>query len=224
MTVSVNSFEDYIRENILPGASDAEVKGHALHLMELVRARGNVKNGDTRNIHDHLKELSNEEVRDTLRDEASPFVGIFMNVLGDFNVGTAIRSLNAFNGRRAYIVANNSKWDRRGAVGVQNYTDVRRTLDVQSVFDELRAEGYTIVAAELTDDAVPLHQHQWDVKSAVVFGEEGAGLSQKVLDACDVAVKINMRGTVRSFNVASTASMFMYDYTTKLGFSDQPGI
>ena len=56
----------------------------------------------------------------------------------------------------------------------------------------LRDKGYTIVAVELTDDAVPYHEYRYPNKTCLVVGHEDHGITKATLAACDAAVFLPM--------------------------------
>lgn len=187
-----------------------------MELLYLIRDRAASK-GDTRNIQDEFKQYATEDIKTLLSQNHAPLINICMNILGDFNLSSVARNTNWWNARALWIVGRR-KWDRRGAVGVQHYTDVVHFDHIRDAIAALRDEGYRIVAAEINDDAVPLTTYEWEDKTAIIYGEEGAGLPQEVLDAVDDIVFIPGRGSVRSLNVATTAGVFTYDYMTKRNY------
>jgi len=214
MTISVANLQDWITSHGFVDAGSQEGIDLAVELLEAIRGDG--KPRDTRNIREEFRQFTTEEIRDTLRESRSGMVSIFVNVLGDFNLATGVRNANWFNTQDVRIVGRR-QWDARGAVGTHHYTEVIRQPGIMDVIATLREEGYRIVAAEITDAAVPLTSYAWHEKSSVIYGEEGAGLSDEVLAAVDDVVFIPGRGSVRSLNVGTTSSIFMYDYSKALG-------
>lgn len=219
MNVSVESVAAWLTENGLVAEGSQDASDAAVSLVEHLRAdeaRRGQNAQDTRNIHDFLKTLSTDEIKENLRETRSGMVNIFLNVLGDFNLSSGVRNANWFNCDSVWIVGR-KKWDRRGAVGTQNYTEIKYSPSIQDVIATLRADGYTIVAAEINDSAVPLTTYEWNEKTAVIYGEEGAGISDEILSTVDAVIYIPGRGSVRSLNVATTSGAFMYDYHAKQG-------
>lgn len=220
MTIAVSSIQKFLETNNFVTEGSQESIDVALELMELIRAESRPasdKGRKTYNVHDVLKELTKDEINERLDLTRSGLVQVFVNILGDFNMSTSIRSSNWFNSASVWVVGR-KKWDRRGAVGSHNYIPVNYARTIAECFEALRADGYTIVAAEISDDAVPLTTYEWDEKTAVIYGEEGAGLSQEVLSLVDKIIYIPGRGSVRSLNVATTAGIFAYDYHAKRGY------
>lgn len=171
-------------------------------------------NGDNRNIAERYKQWTNDEIRADLQKNRSECVNIFMNVSGDFNKASAIRSHNAFLGKEVYIVGRR-RYDHRGTVGTYHYETVYHADELREVIDILHAEGYTVFAVDNVIDYNPISifDIQFPVKSAFVYGEEGDGLSLEHIEMCDKMVYIQQYGSVRSLNVASAASIIMYEYT-----------
>lgn len=77
----------------------------------------------------------------------------------------------------------------------------RKEDDVVRVIDGLRASGWTVLAVELTEDAVPYHSRQYPEKTCLVVGHEDHGVTKKALERCDGAVFIPMYGKGASLNV-----------------------
>lgn len=171
---------------------------------------------DNRNIADKYKWWDSVDITKDLNETRSEMVSVFVNLSKDMNLGTGVRNSNWFNTQPVRI-AGKRGWDRRGAVGTHVYSGITHNTTPEEAIAELRAEGYRIVAAEIDERAVPLPTYSWEVKSAVVYGEEGDGLTDEIMNLVDDVVFIPGRGSVRSLNVATTSGIFMYDYSMKLG-------
>lgn len=162
-----------------------------------------------RNVADKFKSMPDEEVRAELKRTANPFAVCFENWTGDFNISTGVRNANAFNAEAVYYVGN-KKWDRRGAVGVHNYTDV---IFLPTV-DDLAAlkSKYHFIGVDNVPGSIDIATHMWETNSLLIFGEEGTGLTPAMQAMCDVIVEIPMFGSVRSLNCGTTSGIVMYDF------------
>lgn len=170
------------------------------------------------NVLDKYKDLPVDQIKADLDSRRSGFVMAFENIVGDFNLATAIRNTNAFCGE-AVVIIGRRKYDRRGTVGTYHYEHLVHSLDL-SIIHDYRARGYRIVAAE-NDPAfnpVSMADYNWPEKVFVLFGEEGRGLSPECLELIDEAVYIPQRGSVRSLNVGTASGIFLYDYTLKRNY------
>ncbi len=166
----------------------------------------------TRNVADKFKDVPTEKIKEELQRTAFPFAVMMAQLEGDFNFSSVVRSANAFNAKEVFFFGKKN-WDRRGALGVQNYTPVK----FMSSLDDIKAlkERYTFVALENTGGTKPLATHSWAKNSLLIIGEESLGIPEEVLTLADEKVEITQYGSVRSLNAAVAASIAMYDYTSK---------
>ena len=74
-----------------------------------------------------------------------------------------------------------------------------------------KADGYQVIAIELTDTAVPLHEVPMDTDVALVIGHEDRGCTPATLAASDRVAFIPQLGKVGSLNVAHAASIAIYE-------------
>lgn len=77
---------------------------------------------------------------------------------------------------------------------------------------ELKRQGYRLVGLEQTTGSVSLHEYRFERRSVLVVGNERSGLEQEVLDLLDDVVEIPVWGSPHSYNVATAASMALYEY------------
>lgn len=166
----------------------------------------------SRNVADHLKGKSVEEIQKILRETAHPFAVCFEHWLGDFNMATGIRNANGFNAKEIFYIGD-KKWDRRAAVGVHNYTEVQWISTVEEL-SSLR-ERYTFVGIDNVPGSVPMADYEWPENTLMIFGEEGPGLTPAMQALCKDIVYIEMFGSVRSFNCGSASAVAMYDFVSK---------
>lgn len=185
---------------------------------------------DTRNVIDQFKGMSEDIIRGEQEKRRTKMVSIALNMTHDFNKGSVLRNHAAFAGGNFIFLnkPNNQNvgspegtksWDKRGAVGVQNYvgdTIKHRSFHLwEELFAELRADGYKIYAVDNTAgyNPQPIYSTVMPEKSVFVYGEEGPGIPDEILDACDEMIYIPQQGvTPRSVNVAVAAGIVMYEY------------
>jgi tRNA G18 (ribose-2'-O)-methylase SpoU len=110
------------------------------------------------------------------------------------------------------IVCGNAQIDKKiardGADTVP--IEVRRTLP--PVLKELKADGYRLVGLEQTTLSKNLHEYQFERRTALVIGNERTGLTEDLLAVIDETVEIPVWGLPFSYNVASAATMALYEY------------
>jgi len=168
---------------------------------------------DTRNVIDRYKGLPDEVIRADIDTRRVSLVYVLENLQGDFNFSNIIRTCNAF-ACSGIIFFGKRRYDRRGAVGTQNYENIWHTDSLEQLLEWTHFSRR--VAAEIGPKVTNnLYNYQWEKSTTLFLGEEGPGLSDKLVDVCDDVVEIPQRGSVRSMNVANVAGIMTYDYFLK---------
>jgi tRNA G18 (ribose-2'-O)-methylase SpoU len=110
------------------------------------------------------------------------------------------------------IVCGHARIDRTiardGAEAVQ--LEVRHSLP--PALRRLRDEGYRLVGLEQTTNSHNLHTYRFDRRTALVIGNERAGLSEAELGLMDDCIEIPVWGLPYSYNVATATAMALYEY------------
>lgn len=170
------------------------------------------KFSDLRSVRDCYKGLTNETIRADVQANTLPFSVLMSQISGDFNIGSVFRSANGFGAKEMFYYGK-KKFDRRSSVGVYHYSKVTYLNTFEKVLD--LKKDYTFVALECNDRSVPMKDFVWPSRPLLICGEEQNGVEQQLLEASSHVVHIEMTGSIRSFNVASAASIAMFDYVTK---------
>lgn len=168
------------------------------------------------NVRDVFKGKLLQEIRDTLDLDRSEMITVCMNLSSDFNKASVIRANNAFLGREVILVGR-KKFDARGTVGTHRYEHLKISPTVDEIFPYLREQGYTIFAVDNTPDYNPevIYDVDLPVKSAFIYGEEQAGLSEDIVAQCDKSIYIPQYGSVRSLNISQAAAVVMSEYSRR---------
>lgn len=130
------------------------------------------------------------------------------------NVGSIARSAAAL-GVSSYLLPDKAPhpYSRRAlrvSMGHISKLHVHVYDDIFSTIATLKERGYRVFGAEVTESSTPLIELKIPSKWVLLMGHEGKGLSKEVIDICDEIVEIEMMDDVRSFNVATAASIIMY--------------
>ena len=137
------------------------------------------------------------------------------DVQGPFNVGAIIRTAAALRADDVWLAGNTPDPDDtkvgKTALGTQRYLTFHRVDDATSAATAARAAGYRVVAIELAEGAVPLHEHVLGSATCIVVGHEDRGCSPAALDACDAVAYLPLLGKVGSLNVATAAAIAFYE-------------
>ena len=138
------------------------------------------------------------------------------------NTSAVIRSCDVFGIQEVHIVEerNSKRIDREIAMGSQKWVDLQRFHSVADCIQNLKGNGYQIVATTPHENDQVLADFDISKKSCFFFGRETEGLSQEVLDAADCFLKIPMVGFTESLNISVSAAIILQDVTNKLRKSD----
>jgi tRNA G18 (ribose-2'-O)-methylase SpoU len=168
------------------------------------------------NVTDELKHLSVEDIRNHCVSNTIDASVAMINIGGDFNLSTMVRNANFFGFRDVHYVGK-KRWDKRGSVGTYHYTPMIHYHDESSFISQCSRR--TIIGIE---NNIPeygyktsnLFDYQFDniIEPIFLFGEENRGLSNTILDRCDIILTILNYGSVRSLNVGTTSGVVMSVY------------
>ncbi|GAB4418898.1 MAG: RNA methyltransferase [Bacteroidia bacterium] len=155
-----------------------------------------------------------------------PLVAVLDNVRSMHNVGSVLRTADAFRLERVYLCgftpAPPHRDIRKTALGAEDSVDWVVHADTAVLLDTLRAAGYQILVAEQTESSIPLPDFCPDPAGAyaVVFGHEVDGVDDEALARAQVALEIPQAGTKHSLNVAVAAGIVLYALAMALPLRD----
>ncbi|UBH04700.1 RNA methyltransferase [Leucobacter sp. Psy1] len=170
-----------------------------------------LEHGDTRNVVDRYRYWKMDAIVADLDEQRHPFHVAIENWQHDMNIGSIVRSANAFAADTVHIVGRR-RWNKRGAMVTDRYQHVRYHSDVAQLAEWARAEGIPIVAIDNVPGCVPLETFVWPERCIMLFGQEGPGLSAEALAAAEAVVEITQYGSTRSINASAAAAVSMYSW------------
>ena len=175
-----------------------------------------LREGDRRNVVDRYRYWRIEAIREDLAGRAHALHVAIENVSQDLNIGSIVRSANAFNVGAVHIVGRR-RWNKRGAMVTNRYLDVRHHGRAPDLLDWAAAEGYEVVAIDNGPGAELLEGAVLPERCLMVFGSEGAGVSDELRAACSRVLRIGQYGSTRSINVAAAAAVAMHAWILQHG-------
>ena len=166
-----------------------------------------LEHGDSRNVADQYRYWTIDAIKSDMARRTSGLEIAIENLERDFNMGTIVRTANAFNVAIVHIIGK-KQWNKRGAMVTDRYLNI---VYHQSVIDFIQAtKSRTIVAVDNTTGAVCLNDFALPEQCVLVFGSEGHGLSRHLIDSSEHVVQIEQFGSTRSLNVGVAAGIVMY--------------
>lgn len=165
--------------------------------------------GDTRNVADKYRYWTVVAIKADMAQHSIPVHIAIENWQHDSNIGTIVRTANALNVECVHVIGRRH-WNRRGAMVTDRYLNIEHHT---SVADFVAAIGdRKIVAVDNIPGASLLSTYDFPANVVLVFGGEGPGLSDELLQASHASVQIEQDGSTRSINVGVAAGIVMYQW------------
>jgi tRNA G18 (ribose-2'-O)-methylase SpoU len=169
--------------------------------------------GDTRNVVDRYRYWTMDAIVADLDSRRHPFDVAIENWQHDLNIGSIVRTANAFLAGTVHIVGRR-RWNKRGAMVTDRYQHV---LHHDTVSDLVAwAGGRPIVAVDNVEGSVDVVDAQKPADAILLFGQEGPGLTAEALAAADSVVSIRQFGSTRSINAAAAAAIVMHEWVRRV--------
>ncbi|MDQ2797212.1 MAG: RNA methyltransferase [Actinomycetota bacterium] len=168
-----------------------------------------LRDGDRRNVVDGYRYWTLAAIVAELDTRRHDFAVAIENWRHDLNIGTVVRTANAFLAREVLIVGHR-RWNRRGAMVTDRYQHVRHVATAAELADYARGAGYSVVAIDNLPGAVPLETFALPRHALLVFGQEGPGLSEEMRAEAEAVCSIAQYGSTRSINAGVAAGIAMH--------------
>jgi tRNA G18 (ribose-2'-O)-methylase SpoU len=168
-----------------------------------------LRDGDRRNVVDRYRYWRVDAIVADLDTRRHPFAVAIENWRHDLNIGTVVRTANAFLAREVVIVGNR-RWNRRGAMVTDRYQHIRHVASAAELGAYAAQAGYEIVAVDNLPGAVAIETFALPANALLLFGQEGTGLSPAAREAAAVVCSIAQYGSTRSINAGVAAGIAMH--------------
>lgn len=166
---------------------------------------------DTRNVIDVFKGMPIDEITAELDSRAMSLEVAVENTQRDFNMGTIVRSANAFGVRHVHVIGR-KQWNKRGAMMTDKYVHVHYYAVLADFLAEMNTRGLTVIAVDNIAGSQPLAETKLPEKVVLVFGQEGPGVSEALAESASKIVAVEQFGSTRSINVGVAAGIVMYSW------------
>jgi tRNA G18 (ribose-2'-O)-methylase SpoU len=168
-----------------------------------------LRHGDRRNVVDRYRYWTVEAIRSDLDRGRHPFHVAIENWKHDLNIGSVVRTANAFLAEEVHIVGHR-RWNRRGAMVTDRYQRVRHHATIGDLEEWAAAEGLPIVGIDNVPGSVPLETYDLPRRCVLLFGQEGSGLTPEAVAAAGTVLAIAQFGSTRSINAGAAAAIAMH--------------
>ena len=168
-----------------------------------------LENGDRRNVLDHYRYWTVTAIVADLDTKRHPLQIAIENWQHDLNIGSVVRTANAFNVSFVHIVGKRD-WNRRGAMVTDKYLHVIHHPTVADFASWCRDNDTPIIGIDNLPVSQQLENYPLPEKCVLFFGQEGAGMSDEAVEICDVVLAIAQYGSTRSMNASAAGAIAMY--------------
>jgi tRNA G18 (ribose-2'-O)-methylase SpoU len=168
-----------------------------------------LEDGDKYNVVDKYRYWKTTAVKADLDKSRNKLHIAIENWQHDFNIGTIVRTANAFNIEVVHIIGK-KHWNRRGAMVTDRYMNIIHHKSVEDFVKTMNDEKRHIFAVDIISDALEISKTKLPENLVLVFGGEGPGLSDEMLKSAEKTVMIEQFGSTRSVNVGVAAGIAMY--------------
>ena len=177
-------------------------------------------------LHKFLKPQRIERFEEVLSNRTKHFTVAVENIYQSHNASAVLRTCDCFGVQDLHVIANQNQYElsKDVAMGAEKWVDMHsyyeKENNTQDCIDELKSQGFQIVATTPHTDDVLLPDFDVTKKSAFFFGTEISGLSDIVLDQADAFVRIPMYGFTESYNISVSAALVLHDVVNRLKKSE----
>ncbi|GAA0283459.1 RNA methyltransferase [Cryptosporangium japonicum] len=175
--------------------------------------------GDRRNVVDRYRYWKREAIVEDLDRSRHPFHVAIENWQHDFNIGTVVRTANAFLAREVHIVGRR-RWNRRGAMVTDRYQHIRHHAGIDELLAWAADERLPVIGIDNLPGAVPLETVELPRACVLLFGQEGPGLSDAARDGLDLVCSIAQFGSTRSINAGVASGIAMHAWIRRYAVSN----
>ena len=163
-----------------------------------------------------MAELGRKSAEEFRQSEKIPLIAVLENVRSAYNVGSVLRTADAFLLEAVYTTGYTAHPPHRQitktALGSEYTVATKHFANAADAVEELRAAGFKVYAVEQADKSILLPEFVLSIeeKLAVVFGNEVSGVEQSTIRLCDGCIEIPQHGMKHSLNISVAAGIVLY--------------
>jgi len=174
--------------------------------------------GDTRNVLDKFRYWKMEAIVAELDRRRHKFHVAIENWQHDLNIGSIVRTANAFLAEEVHIIGNR-RWNRRGAMVTDRYQHVSHHPTVEEFVAWAKSRNLPIIAIDNVPGCKKIEEYALPEECVLLFGQEGPGLSEAAIEAAEVVLEITQFGSTRSINASAAAAITMHQWVMQHVFN-----
>jgi tRNA G18 (ribose-2'-O)-methylase SpoU len=167
--------------------------------------------GDQRNVIDRYRYWRLDAIVTDLDQRRHTFHVAIENWQHDFNIGSVVRTANAFLAAEVHVVGR-KRWNRRGAMVTDRYQHIRHHETVEAFGAWAHNADLPTLGIDNLPGSLPLESASLPARCVLVFGQEGPGLTDSMRAQCSKTLSIAQFGSTRSINAGAAAAIAMHTW------------
>lgn len=156
-----------------------------------------------------------QRIQAVLAQRQNDLTVVLENVFDPHNISAVMRSCDAVGVAEIYVlntrIPRHKKWGTRSSSSAAKWLTVHQYEDAEACFAALRKKYDTILTTHLSSDAVNLYNTNLVKPTAIVFGNEHAGVSDEIRAMADGNMVIPQVGMIRSLNISVACAVTLYE-------------
>lgn len=176
-----------------------------------------LRHGDRRNVEDRYRYWRMDAIIADLDTRRHTFHVAIENWQHDFNIGSIVRTANAFAAAEIHIVGKR-RWNRRGAMVTDRYQHVRHHSGAEEFAAWAADASLPVIGIDNIAGSRSLESAELPASCVLVFGQEGPGISDELRRICEITYAIKQFGSTRSINVGAAAAIAMHTWVRQHAF------
>jgi len=170
-----------------------------------------LQSGDRRNVLDKYRYWKVDAIVGDLNKRRHKLQIAIENWQHDLNIGSIVRTANAFNVSAVHIIGKKD-WNRRGAMVTDRYLTVIHHPTVTEFALWAKENAVPIIGIDNVPGSQQLESSELPEKCVLLFGQEGSGMSAEAIEICSVLYAIEQYGSTRSMNASAAGAIAMYHW------------
>lgn len=161
---------------------------------------------------DEFKNIDHDSIVRQLDERGVSLEIAIENTLRDFNMGTVVRSANAFGVRTVHVIGR-KQWNKRGAMMTDKYLRIEYYASPEEFRAKMHQRKKYVIALENNVSSQSILDTVLPENAVFMFGQEGEGISPELLAVADQTLHIDQLGSTRSLNVGVAAGIAMFEWS-----------
>lgn len=156
-----------------------------------------------------------EKLLSVLNKRQNDLTVVLENVSDPHNISAVMRTCDAVGVQELYVlntkIPRHKKWGAKSSSSAAKWLTIHQFENAEECFSSLRKKYSTILTTHLSSDAVSLHEIDFTLPLALVFGNEHSGVSEEIRKLADCNFVIPQAGIIRSLNISVACAVTLYE-------------